>query len=138
MSRNSISEKEIFEEIEVESSKIHQNDLNKIISGEKKIVQKSSKLDLGKFKKLFNQINLAIELIRDFKAKKYTNIPWRSIALMAVGILYFVNPFDIIPDMLPLIGITDDAFLFASVFKSVQWDLKKYCQWRGLDTGKYF
>jgi len=138
MDRNNIREKEIFEEIEVESSKIHQSDLNKIISGEKKIVQKSSKLDIGKFKKLINQIKLAVDLIKDFKAKKYTNIPWRSIALIAVGILYFVNPLDIVPDMLPLFGITDDALLFAFVFKSVQFDLEKYAKWKGLDSGKYF
>jgi len=138
MNRRNRAEVEVFKEIEIESTKINQGDLKEIISHQKKIKEKSSKLDLSKFKKLFNQISLALDLIKDFKAKKYTKIPWRSIALIAVGILYFVNPFDLIPDMLPLIGITDDALLFVSVFKSIQFDLKKYCQWKGLNSEKYF
>lgn len=132
------ADEEIFEEIEIESSRINQRDLNEIISDQNTIDKKSSKLETGKFKKLISQIKLAINLIKDFKARRYTDIPWRSISLIAAAILYFVNPFDIVPDMLPLFGFTDDALLFASVFKSIQFDLEKYCQWKGLDTNKYF
>ncbi|MEO6693809.1 MAG: YkvA family protein [Ignavibacteria bacterium] len=138
MSRKNILEEDVFEEVKIESSKINQRDLSDIISNEKKIGQKSSKLDAGKFRRFINQIRLAIDLIKDFKAKKYTRIPWRSITLIAAAILYFINPLDLIPDMLPLIGITDDALLFVAVFKSIQSDLEKYCQWKGLDMEKYF
>ncbi len=129
---------EIFDEFEVQSSSISSNDLNKIVSGKEKIRRKSSKLDLGRFRKLINQIRLAISLIKDFRDKKYSEIPWRSIAMIAAAILYFVNPFDVIPDLLPVLGFTDDALLFASVFKSIQTDLEKYCKWKGLSPEKYF
>jgi uncharacterized membrane protein YkvA (DUF1232 family) len=42
------------------------------------------------------------------------------IALMA-ALAYFVDPFDIIPDVLPVIGLTDDAAVLAGAIKLV-WD----------------
>lgn len=127
-----------FEEIESVSSNISEKDLDKIVSRKKNISDKSSKLDLNKFRKFINQIRLALSLIRDFRNKSYTNIPWRSIAMLAAAVLYFVNPFDLVPDILPVLGFTDDAILFAALFKSIQSDLEKYCEWKGLNPDKYF
>lgn len=138
MSRNNISEADIIEEVEIESSRINRNTLNEIISEEKKIDGKSSKLDAGRFRKLILQIRLAISLIKDFRNKSYTEVPWRTIAMISAAILYFINPFDMVPDVLPLFGITDDAILFATVFKSIQSDLEKYGQWKGINTKEYF
>jgi uncharacterized membrane protein YkvA (DUF1232 family) len=136
--KNSINKENIFEEVEIESSKINKNNLNEIISEEKKIYNRSSKLDLNRFGKFIKQMKLAISLIKDFKAKRYTDIPWRSIAMIAASVLYFLNPFDMVPDMLPVFGFGDDAMLFAAVFKSIQVDLEKYGQWKGIDTKEYF
>jgi uncharacterized membrane protein YkvA (DUF1232 family) len=39
-----------------------------------------------------------------------------------VGALaYFIAPFDILPDLLPIVGLTDDAAVLAAVLK-VMWD----------------
>ena len=138
MNKKEEIEEIVFDEIESASSKIHDIDLNKIISEEKKISDKSSRLDLGKFKKLINQIKLAMNLLKDFKNKKYTDVPWRTIAMLAASVMYFVNPFDIMPDLLPVLGFADDAILFASLFKSIQADLEKYCHWKGYNPELYF
>ncbi|MEO8665082.1 MAG: YkvA family protein [Ignavibacteria bacterium] len=138
MKNNNYNGQEIFEEVEIESSMIDKDDLNEIISEEKKIIKKSSRLDLNRFDKFIKQIKLVLSLLRDFKNKSYTDIPWRSIALISAAILYFVNPFDVIPDILPVFGFTDDALLFAAVFKSIQDDLEKYSEWKGLNTDEYF
>jgi uncharacterized membrane protein YkvA (DUF1232 family) len=42
------------------------------------------------------------------------------IALFA-ALAYFIDPFDVIPDMLPIIGLTDDAAVLAGAIKLV-WD----------------
>ncbi|MDQ3020182.1 MAG: YkvA family protein [Bacteroidota bacterium] len=138
MKNNNIVEEEIFEEIEIGSSKINKDKLGEIIPSEKKIYDKSSKLEMNRFSRFIKQIKLAIDLLKDFKAKRYTDIPWRSIAMIAAGVLYFINPFDMVPDMLPLFGIADDAMLFATVFKSIQIDLEKYGAWKGISTSDYF
>ncbi len=138
MRKNNITEEEVFEEIEVETSRINRNDIREIISGESRVKSKSSKLDLKKFSKFINQIKLAMSLIKDFKDKRYTDVPWRSIAMISAAILYFINPFDMVPDMLPLFGMADDAIFFATVFKSIQLDLEKYGDWKGINTSEYF
>jgi uncharacterized membrane protein YkvA (DUF1232 family) len=105
---------------------------------EKSILEKAKKLDKAKFRKLFNQIMLFIELLRDYKSKKYVKIPWTSLAVAAFALLYFLNPFDIIPDYIPGIGYLDDAVVVAGLLKSIQVDLLKYCKFKGYDEDKYF
>lgn len=114
------------------------SNIDQVILDEDKIKEKASREDVGRFKKLVNQLKLAIDLIKDYRNKSYTEIPWRSIGLIAAAILYFFNPFDIIPDLLPIMGFADDAVLFASIFKSVRTDLEKYAAWKGVDINEYF
>ncbi len=135
---NKITEAEILEEIEEESTKAGPQTLDEVILKEERIKEKSKKLEPGRFQKLFNQIKLALEMVKDFKARLYTDIPWRTIGLLSVALLYFLNPLDIIPDLLPILGLTDDAIAFAAIFKSVQADLKNYCNWKGYDPEDFF
>ena len=138
MKKNNPLKDQILEEIEIESSGMDDAKLAKIIFEEKRVNEKSSALDNNKFGRFIKQMKLGISLIKDFKDKRYTDIPWRSIAMIAAAVLYFVNPFDMVPDMLPVFGIADDAMLFATVFKSIQSDLEKYAQWKGINTKEYF
>ena len=138
ISDNEITEAKILEEIEKESSKAGPEKLDEVILKEESIREKSKKLEPGRFQKLFNQIKLALEMVKDFRARLYTDIPWRTIGLLSVALLYFLNPLDFIPDILPILGLTDDAIAFAAIFKSVQADLKNYCTWKGYDPEEYF
>ncbi len=138
MKNNSNISEEIFEEVEFESSRLNKENLNEVILREKKIEKKAAKLDLKKFYKFIMQLKLSMSLIKDFRNKTYTNIPWRSIALLTTAMLYFINPFDVVPDFLPVLGYTDDGLLFAAVFKSIQSDLEKYSEWKGINTNDYF
>lgn len=112
--------------------------INKALQKERSILDKAKKLDVSKFQKLLNQILLAAGLLKDFKSKAYVQIPWVTLATAAFALLYFLNPFDLIPDYIPGVGYIDDAIVVAALFKSVQGDLKKYCQFKGYDTEKYF
>ena len=53
------------------------------------------------------------------------------------ALAYFIVPFDFIPDMLPIIGLTDDAAVIAGAIKLV-WDRSsrstatpRAMRWRG-------
>ena len=133
-----ITDAKIIEEIEKESENTGPEKLDEVILKEKKIEDKSKKLNLDIFQKLFNQIKLALEMVKDFKSRTYTDVPWRTVALIIVALLYFLNPLDLIPDLLPVLGLTDDAIAFAAIFKSLQVDLRNYCVWKGYDTELYF
>jgi uncharacterized membrane protein YkvA (DUF1232 family) len=47
------------------------------------------------------------------------NTPLQVKGTLVAAIAYFVLPFDAIPDMLPLIGFTDDAAVLATALKLV-------------------
>ena len=135
---NSNIKKEIVEEIQIRSESIGNDQINEIINEEKRINRKSSKVDSNRFGKFIKQMKLAMSLIKDFRNKSYTDIPWRSIAFITAAVLYFMNPFDVVPDMLPVFGFGDDAMLFAALFKSIQTDLEKYGEWKGINTKDIF
>ncbi len=136
--KDDFSDSDIFDEVKFDSSKISDNELNEVLNNENQIKEKASKLNLDKFSKLIKQLSLSMQMLRDYKSKTYTNIPWRTIALIVAAILYFINPFDIIPDFIPFLGYTDDAVAFAAIFKSAQIDLQNYCKWKGYNTEEYF
>jgi uncharacterized membrane protein YkvA (DUF1232 family) len=135
---STLDENKIYDELRKKSSIVSDKDVNKVLRSEDNVKKRSDKLNKNVFGKLLNQLSLSYEMIKDYKAKRYVDIPWRTIALIIGAVLYFVNPFDIIPDILPVIGFTDDAVAFAAVFRSVQGDLLRYCEWKGYDPEKYF
>ncbi len=132
------SSSELPTEFEKEAMKNPESNIELVISQKEKIHEKASGEEAGKFKKLINQLKLAMELIKDYRNKSYTEIPWRSIGLLAAAVLYFLNPFDIVPDILPIMGFADDAVLFAAIFKSLKSDLEKYALWKGVNINEYF
>ena len=85
-----------------------------------------------------NQTRLVLELIDDFRDGTYREISWRSVALLTGGILYSVNPADVVPDVLPIVGQLDDLVILAIVTRLVHGDLRKYCQFKGYDESEYF
>lgn len=60
---------------------------------------------------------------------EYRQLPWRSIAFVAAGLLYFVTPFDLIPDFIVGTGFLDDAVVVAYVMKAVRDDLARFEDW---------
>lgn len=138
MTKHKSEDDDIFSDVLNDSEKVTAGELNDILENESGIRKKVSRLNLAKFSKLVKQLTLSFMMLKDYKEKQYNNIPWRTIALIVAAILYFINPFDIIPDLLPFLGFTDDAVAFAAIFKSVQTDLIDYCNWKGLNTEEYF
>lgn len=138
MNKYKSEDDDIFSDVLNDSEKVTTGELNDVLKNENSIRKRVSKLNLARFSKLIKQLTLSFMMLKDYKDKQYTNIPWRTIALIVAAILYFINPFDIIPDLLPFLGFTDDAVAFAAIFKSAQTDLIDYCSWKGLNTEEYF
>ena len=89
--------------------------------------------DLSKDKKSIQEfsehISLFVRIIESYSNGKYTYVPWKSIALIVAGILYFIYPVDLIPDFIPISGIIDDVALIAWIYKSVDGDIQKFLEW---------
>ncbi len=97
-------------------------DLNQLVdiaskeinSGKKKILSAQ-----GDFKTL-------ISMLKAWSAGDYRETPWMTIVLVAGAVIYFVNPLDAIPDILPAAGLIDDATVIGFVIASVRQDIAKF------------
>ncbi len=69
-------------------------------------------------------------MIKDYKAKKYRAVPVKSIVAIVATLLYVFLPADVIPDIVPALGFTDDAVVVAWCLKMVASDLEKYKEWK--------
>ena len=91
-----------------------------------------------RFTKLVKQLQLLFELMQDWWGGRYKGVPWLSITMAAAAVLYFVNPLDIIPDVIPIVGYLDDAVVVGLAIAALKEDLKKYCAAKGYRLADYF
>jgi uncharacterized membrane protein YkvA (DUF1232 family) len=76
-----------------------------------------------------DQVATLVRMVRAFKRGEYKTVPWQSMMLIIASLIYFVSPFDFIPDLLPIVGLTDDIALILWVVKSLQEDIIKFRTW---------
>jgi uncharacterized membrane protein YkvA (DUF1232 family) len=86
--------------------------------------------------KVTKQWTLLLEMVKN-RWDNQGDLPWRTVAAATVAIMYFVNPLDIIPDFIPVIGYLDDAVVLSICFKMIQHDLKQYAIAEGIDFKAY-
>ncbi len=107
---------------------VSEEDIQKILEREKEIREKfEGNSALGK---LLNDFKLLISLIKDYIKGEYKEIPWFSIAAIIVALIYVLSPVDFIPDFIPILGYTDDAFMISLVIMMIREDLEKYKEWK--------
>jgi uncharacterized membrane protein YkvA (DUF1232 family) len=68
-------------------------------------------------------------LIKAYALGHYRQVPWKTILLIVAAIIYFVNPLDLIPDLVPLTGLTDDFAVLVWVYNSVSGEIDKFVAW---------
>jgi uncharacterized membrane protein YkvA (DUF1232 family) len=69
-------------------------------------------------------------LINNYVRKKYTDVSKVSIIAIIAVLIYFVSPFDIIPDVVPVMGYADEVFLIGKCLDIIEDELTKFLQWR--------
>jgi uncharacterized membrane protein YkvA (DUF1232 family) len=55
--------------------------------------------------------------------------PVKFIAVVVAAIIYFVEPFDLIPDTIPVLGLVDDSAVITSVMKSKTREISRFVNW---------
>lgn len=89
----------------------------------------------GPLSDLWQSLTALFRLLQAYSRHEYTDIPWGSIVMVVVGIIYFVSPIDLIPDFIPLAGYVDDATVIAFVLRQVKGDLDKFVAWEAGQAG---
>ncbi|MBW2147771.1 MAG: DUF1232 domain-containing protein [Deltaproteobacteria bacterium] len=87
--------------------------------------------------KLIALVKLFIEIVRDYRNGSYKKIPWDTVLFIVVAIIYVVNPFDLVPDFIPVVGWLDDVAVVSLVIAAIANDLREYCIWKGYNPDDY-
>ncbi|HRX59555.1 MAG TPA: YkvA family protein [Eubacteriales bacterium] len=80
--------------------------------------------------KYLADVPILISMVKAYIEKKYTDVPIGTILAIVGALIYFLSPVDLIPDVIPGVGILDDAAVIAFALKFVHDDIKDYKEWR--------
>lgn len=84
------------------------------------------------------QARLVIEMLEDVRSGKYRKLHWYSLPVAAAAVLYAINPADVVPDVLPVLGSLDDVVLLALAVRVLRNDLREYCRFKGYSEEQFF
>lgn len=88
----------------------------------------SKEIDSGKKKivSLQSEISVLIAMLRSWAKGDYNEVPWTTLALCTGALIYFVNPLDAVPDLVPGFGLLDDATVIGFVVASIKKDIHNF------------
>ena len=110
------------------AEKVTPKDIEKVVDHSEEINQQFSAR--GPLKRFISDGRMLMALLRDYRAGNYRGALRGTIAAAAFALIYVLNPFDIVPDVLPFIGAVDDASVIAACLMLIERDLFKYRDWK--------
>jgi len=82
---------------------------------------------LGKLK---DDLRLLQALCLAYWRGEYRAVSTKTMLSVVAGLMYFLSPFDAVPDWIPGIGMLDDIAVLAWVMKSLESELNAFRAWR--------
>ena len=82
---------------------------------------------LGKLK---DDLRLLQSLCLAYWRGEYRAVSTKTMLSVVAGLMYFLSPFDAVPDWIPGIGMLDDIAVLAWVMKSLESELNAFRAWR--------
>ena len=92
-------------------------------------VGKLNVIPRGPFGEAWPYLLAMLRVARDYQTGDYRDMPRPKLLIVIAAIIYFVSPFDVIPDYLPVLGHIDDAFVVGLALKSVRVELDTFMAW---------
>jgi len=123
-----ITKEQATDIITKEAQKVTPKDVEKVLNKSEEIRRQFE--SEGPLAKFVDDCKLLIVAVKDYWHGKYKRIPYWTIAAIVVALLYVLNPFDLIPDFIPVFGQIDDAAVVAACLLLVRQDLQKYKKWK--------
>jgi uncharacterized membrane protein YkvA (DUF1232 family) len=84
----------------------------------------------------WESLQIFLRMIRAWVAGKYRT-PAEPFLLVVAAVLYFVSPFDLIPDGIPVFGLIDDAGVIGCVAKTNLAAISNFRKWEILFGGGF-
>ena len=66
---------------------------------------------------------------RAYASGQYREVPWKTMAMIVAALVYFVMPIDLLPDLMPITGLTDDVAVLVGVYNAAAVEVDKFLLW---------
>jgi uncharacterized membrane protein YkvA (DUF1232 family) len=93
------------------------------------VLNKTNGLKGASYDALREKITLLTRLLKAYVKGEYRVVPWKTLTRIIAVLIYFLSPIDVIPDLLPVIGLTDDIALVVWLFNAIKDDLDAFRAW---------
>lgn len=110
------------------SKKITDKDIEKVVEKSDEIQKKF--YSRGPLRRFIEDGRLLLSLVKDYWSRRYRRIPYGIIGAVVFSLIYVFNPLDLVPDVLPIIGVVDDASIVGACLLLIERDLLPYKQWK--------
>ncbi|WP_395768156.1 YkvA family protein [Aquirufa sp.] len=91
-----------------------------------KVQELAATSNISVVKLLNHYIVLFSELIKAYISGSYKKLPAVTLVKLVAVLIYFISPFDFIPDVLPFVGFADDLAVVMWVGKSIKNELDEF------------
>lgn len=70
-----------------------------------------------------------VRMTRAYAQGRYKVVPWATVVKIVAALVYFVSPLDFVPDLLPVLGFSDDIAVVLWVLSSCGADIRRFEEW---------
>src|SRR5262245_15637637 len=78
---------------------------------------------------IWDDLTSLFRIVKSWKSGRYREIPWNTVVLSTGAIVYFLTPIDLVPDVIPVLGLIDDIAVIRWVIGAICLDLAKFRAW---------
>ncbi|WP_299760443.1 YkvA family protein [uncultured Pontibacter sp.] len=125
-----VAESPIFKKIleKAEAYLKHPSEVAKLITATLK--KATAKKGVGALAgEVWENLQLLSRMLKAASTGEYKGIPTATLVGGVAVLIYFLMPIDIIPDVIPVVGLLDDASLLAWFMASIKSELDKFKEW---------
>jgi uncharacterized membrane protein YkvA (DUF1232 family) len=97
-------------------------------------VGKLGRADKGPLAEMKEQLQRMIALVKAYVSGDYRAVSTQTMVTVVAAILYFVVPFDAVPDFLFGWGLVDDAAVLSFVAAQITGELDAFAEWQKAQT----
>lgn len=83
---------------------------------------------------VLSNVPIMFKLVNSYLKNEYTDISRKSLVIIVSALSYLVAPIDLIPDLVPVVGLIDDMAIVSVCIKRVKPELEKYLAWQKENT----
>lgn len=130
MANSKLTENRFYQKAKEKASSIigDKERMNDLVTSSREKLQKINFED-SKVSRLAVHLRIIIRMIKAYTNGTYRELPWKSIAALAAGLVYFLMPLDLMPDFIPFTGFLDDFTVIMLLTGAFQQDIDGFLLW---------